>query len=71
MSRWVTSEEMVELVHLFHLARGYLAGGYAADRSRGAKVRLAARWFAKDNPQHSATAVYKDLDGHLMRGEWQ
>lgn len=63
--RFVTEAQVVELVHLYHLARVPLSGtpGYT---SRYARIRQAVTWFVKDHPEYTDTAVYKDLDAALL-----
>jgi hypothetical protein len=57
--RFIASRDSVELVNLYHLARG-VAGNDRHER----KVK-AAQWFHDEHPEVSATAAYKDLDGLL------
>lgn len=61
--RFVTDEQLAELVNLYHLARAALNEGRGA--SSYDRMLWAAKQFNKDNPAISSTAAYKDLSAAL------
>jgi hypothetical protein len=57
--RFVSAPQLLELINLYHLARG------AGKLSRYDRLIWASSEFHKANPQISATAAYKDLSAQL------
>ena len=65
--RFITNEQMSELINLYHLSRVALSG--TGKRGKYAQMLWATSEFHKLHPDISATAAYKDLDGQLA-GYW-
>ena len=61
--RFITNEQMSELINLYHLSRVALSG--TGKRGKYAQMLWATSEFHKLHPDISATAAYKDLDGQL------
>ena len=61
--RFVTKEQMSELINLYHLSRVALSG--TGKRGKYEQMLWATSEFHKLHPDISATAAYKDLDGQL------
>lgn len=57
--RFVTHDQYVELVNLYHLARTALA---SKPHSRYDRLIWASGEFSKAHPEISPTAAYKDLE---------
>lgn len=60
--RFVTSEQLLELFDLWHIARTALSGKGC---TRYTRLLWASAEFHKAHPEVSATAAYKDLDSAL------
>jgi hypothetical protein len=63
--RFVTDDQLRELVELWHLGRTALAGG---DASSYRRCQWAAREFHKKHPSVSEGGAYKDLSASLETG---
>ena len=63
--RFVHSEDMSELINLYHLARVPLSGQPCGQYER---MLWATKEFAKTHSYVSATGAYKDLCAQLARG---
>jgi hypothetical protein len=61
--RFITKEQMSELINLYHLSRVALSG--TGKRGKYEQMLWATREFNKLHPEVSASAAYKDLDGQL------
>lgn len=55
-TRFIKQELITELINLYHLGRSYCQGNNYEGRLQ------ACRWFIKEHPEYSQSAVYKDLD---------
>jgi hypothetical protein len=62
LPRFVSWDQAIKLVNLYHIARTALAGG---DAGRHARMLWACSEFHKSHPEISQTAAYKDLCGML------
>jgi hypothetical protein len=60
--RFVSKDQLAELVNLYHLARTALSGGPCG---RWERMNWAANEFHKKYPAIGATAAYKDLSAQL------
>jgi len=63
--RFIRPEQMNELVNYYHLARVPLSG--TGRDTPYERMLQASKWFAKQHPEVSETAAYKDLCGQLGR----
>jgi len=61
--RFITKEQMSELINLYHLSRVALSG--TGKRSKYEQMLWATSEFNKLHPEVSACAAYKDLDDQL------
>ena len=61
--RFITKEQMSELINLYHLSRVALSG--TGKQSKYEQMLWATSEFNKLHPEVSASAAYKDLDGQL------
>lgn len=62
--RWLSKDQAVEIVNLYHLARCPLSGGNDTPYER---MLWASKHFSIKYPEISSTAAYKDLCGILGR----
>jgi len=61
--RFITKEQMSELINLYHLSRVALSGTGKCGRYE--QMLWATSEFHKLHPEVSASAAYKDLNGQL------
>ena len=56
--RFISDEELTELINLYHLARCH-------SYNKHDRMILASKWFSEKHPFITSTAAYKDLYGYL------
>lgn len=59
--RFVPESLLAELSNLWHISRVH-------SNSRYERMLYTSKWFVKDHPELTSTAVYKDLDTMLSFG---